>query len=39
MIRDELKDEDISHDENSEYAINVENVNLGWNKTDVSLKE
>ena len=39
LIKDELKEDDISHDDKDELAIEVDNVSFGWSINEISMKE
>nr|UOU03338.1 ATP-binding cassette subfamily C1-7 [Brachionus rubens] len=39
LLKDEIKDEDISHDKMEDCAVKVENVSFGWTKSQPLLKD
>ena len=39
LIKDEIDDKAVSHENSSEYSIQVEDANFGWNKSESTLKK
>lgn len=39
LLLDEIQDEDVSHEDIQEYAINVENADFGWSRSESTLKK
>nr|QUF59452.1 ATP-binding cassette transporter Abcc1-7 [Brachionus angularis] len=39
LLKDEIKEDEISHEDIPGYALNLDNVNFGWSKTEPILRD